>query len=221
VSIETWQDVDTYIVDKLAPPDEDLTAAQDAAKEGGLPAISVSAAQGKMLQVLVQLVGARRILEIGTLGGYSAIWMARALPADGKLISLEISPKHAEVAGASLERAGVADKVEIRVGAAIDSLPGLTGEGPFDLVFIDADKASNAPYFEWAMKLSHPGTMIIVDNVVRNGGVLEEGSDNPDIVGTRRLFDAVAAEPRFNSTAIQTVGAKGYDGFVIGVVDPA
>ena len=221
MSIETWQDVDTYIVDKLAPPDEDLTAAQDAAKEGGLPAISVSAAQGKMLQVLVQLVGARRILEIGTLGGYSAIWMARALPADGKLISLEISPKHAEVAGASLERAGVADKVEIRVGAAIDSLPGLTGEGPFDLVFIDADKASNAPYFEWAMKLSHPGTMIIVDNVVRNGGVLEEGSDNPDIVGTRRLFDAVAAEPRFNSTAIQTVGAKGYDGFVIGVVDPA
>jgi predicted O-methyltransferase YrrM len=221
VSIETWQDVDTYIVDKLAPPDEDLSAAQDAAKEGGLPAISVSAAQGKMLQVLVQLVGAKRILEIGTLGGYSAIWMARALPADGKLISLEISPKHAEVAHASLERAGVADKVEIRVGAAIDSLPGLTGEDPFDLVFIDADKASNAPYFEWAMKLSHPGTMIIVDNVVRNGGVLEEGSDNPDIVGTRRLFDAVAAEPRFNSTAIQTVGAKGYDGFVIGVVDPA
>jgi predicted O-methyltransferase YrrM len=222
VSLEQWTDVDRYIGEKLVASDEALDGAQHAAKEGGLPPISVSAAQGKLLQVLVQLQQAKKVLEIGTLGGYSSIWMARALPDDGRLITLEIDPKHAEVARASLARAGVADKVEIRLGAAIDTLPKLAAEGvgPFDLIFIDADKASNADYFTWAVKLSRKGTMIIVDNVVRNGAVLDPETDNPDIVGTRRLFDTVAAEGRVNATAIQTVGAKGYDGFVIGVVDP-
>jgi predicted O-methyltransferase YrrM len=222
VSLEQWTEVDRYIGEKLVASDEALDGAQHAAKEGGLPPISVSAAQGKLLQILVQLQQAKKVLEIGTLGGYSSIWMARALPADGRLITLEIDPKHAEVARASLVRAGVADKVEIRLGAAIDTLPKLAAEGagPFDLVFIDADKASNADYFTWAVKLSRKGTMIIVDNVVRNGAVLDAETDNPDIVGTRRLFDTVAGEGRVNATAIQTVGAKGYDGFVIGVVDP-
>jgi predicted O-methyltransferase YrrM len=222
VSLEQWTDVDRYFSEKLVASDEALDGAQRAAKEAGLPPISVSAAQGKLLQVLVQLHNAKKVLEIGTLGGYSAIWMARALPEDGRLISLEIDPKHAEVAEASLARAGVGDKVEIRIGAAIDTLPKLAeeGVGPFDLVFIDADKASNADYFSWAVKLSRKGTMIIVDNVVRNGGVLDAESDNPDITGTRRMFDTVAAEGRVSATAIQTVGSKGYDGFVIGVVDP-
>jgi predicted O-methyltransferase YrrM len=222
VSLEQWTDVDRYFSEKLVASDEALDGAQRAAKEAGLPPISVSAAQGKLLQVLVQLHNAKKVLEIGTLGGYSAIWMARALPEDGRLISLEIDPKHAEVAEASLARAGVGHKVEIRIGAAIDTLPKLADEGvgPFDLVFIDADKASNADYFSWAVKLSRKGTMIIVDNVVRNGGVLDAASDNPDITGTRRMFDTVAAEGRVNATAIQTVGSKGYDGFVIGVVDP-
>jgi predicted O-methyltransferase YrrM len=222
VSLEQWTEVDRYIGEKLVASDEALDGAQHAAKEGGLPPISVSAAQGKLLQILVQLQQAKKVLEIGTLGGYSSIWMARALPADGRLITLEIDPKHAEVAQASLVSAGVADKVEIRLGAAIDTLPKLEAEGagPFDLVFIDADKASNADYFTWAVKLSRKGTMIIVDNVVRNGAVLDSETDNADIVGTRRLFDTAAAEGRVNATAIQTVGAKGYDGFVIGVVDP-
>ena len=222
MSLEQWTDVDRYFSEKLVASDEALDGAQRAAKEAGLPPISVSAAQGKLLQVLVQLHNAKKVLEIGTLGGYSAIWMARALPEDGRLISLEIDPKHAEVAEASLARAGVGDKVEIRIGAAIDTLPKLAeeGVGPFDLVFIDADKASNADYFSWAVKLSRKGTMIIVDNVVRNGGVLDAASDNPDITGTRRMFDTVAAEGRVSATAIQTVGSKGYDGFVIGVVDP-
>jgi len=222
VSLDQWSDVDRYLCEKLVASDDALDGAQHAAKEAGLPAISVSAAQGKLLQVLAQLHGAKRILEIGTLGGYSTIWMARALPTDGRLVSLEIDPKHAEVAAASLQRAGVADKVEIRLGPAIDTLPKLAeeGAGPFDLVFIDADKASNAEYFDWAVKLSRRGTMIIVDNVVRNGGVLEAASEDPDLVGTRRLFDAMASESRVNATAIQTVGAKGYDGFAIGVVDP-
>jgi predicted O-methyltransferase YrrM len=222
VTLEQWTDVDRYICEKLVPSDEALDGAQRAAAEAGLPPISVSAAQGKLLQILVQLHGAKTILEIGTLGGYSTIWMARALPEGGRLISLEIDPKHAEVATASLAKAGVGDKVEVRLGAAIDTLPVLAteGVGPFDLVFIDADKASNADYFAWALKLSRKGTMIIVDNVVRNGAVLDEQSDSADIVGTRRLFDALAAESRVNATAIQTVGTKGYDGFVIGVVDP-
>ena len=222
MSLEQWTEVDRYIGEKLVASDEALDGAQHAAKEGGLPPISVSAAQGKLLQILVQLQQAKKGLEIGTLGGYSSIWMARALPADGRLITLEIDPKHAEVAQASLVSAGVADKVEIRLGAAIDTLPKLAAEGagPFDLVFIDADKASNADYFTWAVKLSRKGTMIIVDNVVRNGAVLDTETDNPDIVGTRRLFDTVTAEGRVNATAIQTVGAKGYDGFVIGIVDP-
>jgi predicted O-methyltransferase YrrM len=222
VSLEQWTDVDRYICEQLVASDEALDGAQQAAKEAGLPPISVSAAQGKLLQVLVQLQRAKTVLEIGTLGGYSTIWMARALPAGGRLISLEIDPKHAEVATASLEAAGVGDKVEVRLGAAIDTLPALAAEGvgPFDLVFIDADKASNADYLAWALKLSRQGTMIIVDNVVRNGAVLDGETDNADIVGTRRLFDALAAEGRLNATAIQTVGAKGYDGFVIAVVDP-
>jgi predicted O-methyltransferase YrrM len=222
VSLEQWTEVDRYISDHLAPGDEGLDGAQRAAKEAGLPPISVSAAQGKLLQILVQLQHAKTVLEIGTLGGYSTIWMARALPEGGRLISLEIDPKHAEVATASLEKAGLADKVEVRVGAAIDTLPTLAAEGvgPFDLVFIDADKASNADYLAWALKLSRQGTMIIVDNVVRNGAVLDAETENADIVGTRRLFEALAAEGRLNATAIQTVGVKGYDGFMIAVVDP-
>jgi len=212
---ERWQAVDDYIAEKLFGDDDVLAAtlANNAAQ--GLPPIDVSPAQGKMLFLFAQIAGARRILEIGTLGGYSTIWLARALPADGELVTLELEPHHAEVARANLQQAGVSDKVDIRVGPASDSLAAITGEAPFDFVFIDADKQNNAHYVAEAIRLGRPGTTIIVDNVVREGGVLEADSDDERIVGTRALFDMLSAESRLDATAVQTVGVKKWDGFVV------
>jgi predicted O-methyltransferase YrrM len=213
-----WADVDHYLTDRLVPADPALEAALDASAAAGLPDIAVAPNQGKLLYLLARLRGARRILEIGTLGGYSTIWLARALPPDGRLISLEYDPRHAEVARANIAGAGLADRVEVRVGAALDTLPGLGGEGPFDVVFIDADKVNNAEYFRWALELSTVGSLIIVDNVVRGGQVLDGSTDDPAVLGTRRLFDALATEPRVTATAIQTVGTKSYDGFAFALV---
>lgn len=212
---ERWQAVDDYIAAKLLGDDDVLatTLANNAAQ--GLPPIDVSAAQGKMLCLLAQIAGAKRILEIGTLGGYSTIWLARALPEDGRLVTLELDPHHASVARVNLERAQLSAKIDIRVGPAVDSLAAMTGHAPFDLVFIDADKQSNAHYVREAIRLGHAGTTIVVDNVVREGGVLEVDSDDERIVGTRALFDMLSAEPRLDATAVQTVGAKKWDGFVL------
>ena len=211
-----WSAVDAYFNGRLSPDDPVLDAALDASDAAGLPQIAVAANQGKLLMLLAQTVGARRILEVGTLGGYSAIWLARALPADGRLISLELDPKHAAVATANLARAGFADRAEVRVGPAIAALPRLEQEkaGPFDLVFIDADKPSNADYFAWALKLTRPGSLIVVDNVVRRGAVTDAGGD-ANVQGVRRLADLISEEPRVDATALQTVGDKGYDGFLI------
>ena len=213
VNPETWTAVDDYFVSQLVSQDDALTGALKASEESGLPAIAVSPTQGKLLNLLVKIHGAKNILEIGTLGGYSTIWMAQALPDDGKLISLEFEPKHAEVARANLERAGLSNKVEVRVGAALDLLPGV--EGPFDLIFIDADKQNNPGYFEWALKLSKPGSLILIDNVVRGGAVLDAESDSADVQGVRKVLAMVGSEPRVSATAIQTVGSKGYDGIAI------
>ncbi|HEY7049349.1 MAG TPA: O-methyltransferase [Jatrophihabitantaceae bacterium] len=213
---DVWTAVDHYFDAALAPNDAALDAALKASAAGGLPAIQVSAAQGKHLQLLARSVGARRILEVGTLGGYSTIWLARALPDDGQLISLEVDPRHAEVATANLANAGLADRTEVRVGPAIETLPQL--DGPFDFAFIDADKASNADYFAHAVRLSRPGTLIVVDNVVRGGRVVDPDGD-ASVQGVRRLVDAVAAEPRVSATVIQTVGTKGYDGYLLAVVN--
>lgn len=212
---EGWQAVDNYIADKLLGADDALAAtlANNAAHD--LPPIDVSAAQGKMLFLLAQIAGAKNILEIGTLGGYSTIWLARALPEDGRLVTLELEPHHAAVAQANLERAEVATKVDIRVGPARDSLAAMQNDEPFDFVFIDADKQNNAHYVQEAIRLGRAGTTIVVDNVVREGGVLEADSDDEKIIGTRALFDMLAAEPRLDATAVQTVGAKKWDGFVL------
>ena len=221
-----WADVDRYINGLLAPPDPALTAALEASAAAGLPDIQVTPTQGKLLHLFARMIGAKRILEVGTLGGYSTIWMARALPPDGKLITLEIDAKHAEVARANLARAGLADRVDVRLGPALESLPKLAlasraqggAGGAFDLVFIDADKPSNPEYFAWALKLSRRGSVIIVDNVIRDGGVVNASSSDPNILGVRRLNDLIAREPRVSATEIQTVGSKGYDGFAIAVV---
>ena len=212
---ERWQAVDDYIAAKLLGDDDVLatTLANNAAH--GLPPIDVSAAQGKMLSLLAQIAGANHILEIGTLGGYSTIWLARALPESGRLVTLELEPRHAAVARANLERADMAAKVDIRIGPAAESLAVMDGEPPFDFVFIDADKQNNAHYVREAIRLGRPGTTIVVDNVVREGGVLELDSDDERIVGTRALFDMLSAEPRLDATAVQTVGAKKWDGFVL------
>ncbi|MGN7928567.1 O-methyltransferase [Sphingopyxis sp. 22461] len=212
---ERWQAVDNYIAAKLLGADDALATTLANNAEQGLPPIDVSAAQGKMLFLLAQMAGAKRILEIGTLGGYSTIWLARALPDGGELVTLELEDHHAKVAHQNLERAGVSDKVDIRVGPAAGSLAAMTGEEPFDFVFIDADKQSNALYVAEAIRLGRSGAMIIVDNVVREGGVLEADSDDERIIGTRALFDMLAADPRLDATAIQTVGAKKWDGFVL------
>jgi predicted O-methyltransferase YrrM len=198
-----------------------LTLALSDSAAAGLPPINVAPNQGKLLHLWARMVGARSILEIGTLGGYSTIWLARALPAGGRLVTLEAEPRHAEVAAANLDRAGVGDVVDIVVGPALDTLPVLAseGRGPFDLTFIDADKQHNADYFDWALQLARPGGVIVVDNVVRGGSVVDAGSDDPAVAGTRRLFDLVAAEPRVTATAVQTVGAKGHDGFLLAFVD--
>lgn len=217
-----WDDVDDYFTAHLASDDEAPAAALRASEEAGLPQIAVSAPQGKLLQLFAQIQGARNILEIGTLGGYSTIWLARALPADGRLISLEYSPRHAEVATRNIARAGLDELVEIRVGPALESLPRLADEdpAPFDLVFVDADKNNNPHYLEWALKLTRPGSLIIVDNVVRGGRVADPGSTAPDVTGTRTAIELIGSHPRLSGTAIQTVGSKGYDGFALARVLP-
>ena len=215
-----WGAVDAYIEKKLLPDAPALDKALAANRAAGLPGIDVSPAQGKFLHVLARAAGARRILEIGTLGGYSTLWLARALPEGGTVVTLEFSPDHAAVARRNLAAAGVADKVELRVGAALDLLPALRAEGQqFDLVFIDADKENNAPYLEWALELSRVGATIIVDNVVRKGAILDPADHRPEVEGIRRFFDYASRERRWTATALQTVGAKGWDGFAIGVVE--
>jgi predicted O-methyltransferase YrrM len=217
---EQWTAVDRYLTDLFVPPDPALDAALQASAAAGLPAINVSPNQGKLLLLLALAQGARAILEIGTLGGYSTIWLARALPAGGRLVTLEADPKHAEVARANLDRAGLGGVVELRLGPALETLPQLAagGRGPFDLVFIDADKPSYPEYFAWALKLSRRGSLILADNVVRKGAVVDAASDDPRVQGVRRFHELLAAEPRVSATAIQTVGSKGYDGFAIALV---
>lgn len=217
---EQWTAVDRYITDLLVPPDPALSSALQANATAGLPPHDVSPNQGKLLLLLARLQGARTILEIGTLGGYSTIWLARALPADGRLITLEADPKHASVARANIAAAGLADVVELRLGRALDTLSQLAAEGcsPFDLIFIDADKPSNPDYFAWALKLSRPGSLIIGDNVVRDGAVVDAASGDPRVQGVRRFYELLASSPRVSATAIQTVGSKGYDGFAIALV---
>jgi len=214
---EVWTAVDDYLGGLLAPADPALEHALRTSAEASLPPINVSATQGKLLQILARSIGARNILEIGTLGAYSTIWMARALPEDGRLITCEYSPKHAEVARANIARAGLSHLVEIRVGPALETLPLLAAEkrGPFDFIFVDADKKNNPGYFEWALKLSRPGSVILVDNVVRDGAIADLKNTDPDLEGTRRMHEMIAAEARVTATAIQTVGAKGYDGFTL------
>ena len=216
----SWSEVDSYFASTLIGPDPALDEALAANSTAGLPSIDVSAPQGKLIHLLARMSGARKALEIGTLGGYSTIWLARALPDDGRLITLEMSARHADVARRNIAHAGLADKVEIRTGAALETLPKLEAEGlgPFDFVFIDADKTNNAAYLEWALRLSRPGTTIIVDNVVREGQVVDAASSSADVVGVRRMFDLMANEPRLSATAIQTVGSKGWDGFALAVV---
>ena len=224
MSEAAWSDVDAYIGDNLlADADPIFEQVLRANAAGGLPAIDVSPAQGKFLNLLVKISGASKILEIGTLGGYSTIWMAKALPAGGRLISLEFAEKHAAVAKDNLARAGLLDKTEVRVGAALDSLPKVEsdGLGPFDLVFIDADKPNNPHYLDWAIRLSRPGTVIILDNVVRDGHVVEAKSQDRNVRGARAAFELLKTHPRVDSTALQTVGLKGWDGFILGLVTAA
>jgi predicted O-methyltransferase YrrM len=217
---ETWTAVDGYLSELLLPADSALDAALRASEAADLPAISVTPPQGKLLQMLAVLCGARMILEIGTLGGYSAIWMARALPPGGRLITLEFEEKHAAVALGNIARAGLAESVDLRVGRALDLLPVIAAEEhpPFDLTFVDADKVNTPEYFKWALQLSRPGSLIVVDNVIRKGAIVDAASDDVSVQGMRRFFDVLAAEPRVSATALQTVGAKGYDGFAIALV---
>lgn len=218
---DAWASVDAYFTERMIRPDAGLEAALRASDAAGLPAINISPAHGKLLNLLARLMGARRILEVGTLGGYSTIWLARALPPDGRLITLELDAHHAAVAGANLRAAGVADQVEVRVGRAVELLSALVNDRPepFDLVFIDADKPSNLEYLTWALTLTRPGSLIVVDNVVRNGEVANPASADASVRGVRRMMDAIARDPvirdRVDATAIQTVGIKGYDGLAI------
>ncbi|MDE2142175.1 MAG: O-methyltransferase [Elusimicrobia bacterium] len=217
---QLFSDVDQYITDRLAPRDEDLEAAQKAAADAGLPAISVSAAQGKMLSLYATMIGAKRILEIGTLGGYSTLWLGWALPLGGHITTLEADPKHAEVAQANIARAGLEKSVDVRVGKALETLPRLYDEDvpPFDMFFIDANKDMIPEYFQWALKLGRKGSLIVVDNVVRGGKILDAASEDPNVKGVRRFYDMLTKEPRVSATVIQTVGAKGYDGFALAVI---
>jgi predicted O-methyltransferase YrrM len=222
---EGWTAVDRYITDHLVPEDPALEAAQQATADAGMPPIAVTPNLGKLLGLLAQVRGARTILELGTLGGYSTLWLARALPPGGRLVTLEAEAAYAELARENIARAGLAKAVELRVGPALETLPELVAEGagPFDLIFIDADKKNNPGYFDWALQLSRPGTLIVVDNVVRGGAILDPDADDPTvgnegIRGVRRFFERLAAEPRVSATAIQTVGSKGYDGFALAVV---
>lgn len=210
---EQWTAVDDYFAGHLIAPDPALDAALQSSVDAGLPNIQVAPNQGKLLHLLAQSIGAQRILEIGTLGGYSTIWLACALPPAGRLITLEYNPLHVEVARKNIERAGLSHLVEIRTGKAIDTLPQLTG--PFDLIFIDADKSNMPEYFTWSLKLSRPGTLIVADNVVRKGAVIEERSADESVQGVRRLVEVISKEKRVSATALQTVGSKGYDGFIL------
>ena len=216
---DVWDRVDEYVTERLIGVDPALDAALADSAAAGLPAIQVSAPQGKLLTLLARLVGARRILEVGTLGGYSTIWLARGLAPGGHLDTLEIDPRHADVARGNLQRAGLADAVTVHLGPAIDTLPTLTG--PYDLVFIDADKRGNPDYVRAALGLARPGSVIVVDNVVRGGRVADAGDTSADVVGTRATYDLLASEPRLDATALQTVGGKGYDGLAIAVVSGA
>jgi predicted O-methyltransferase YrrM len=217
-SEETWSAVDDYLVNLLLPPDSALEATLKACSDADLPNIQVSPTQGKFLHLLAKIRGAKNILEIGTLGGYSTIWLARALPADGKLITLEYAPKHADCAKTNIKRAGLEKCVEVIVGPAIESLPKIESRGPFDLIFIDADKPSTPDYFKWALKLSKPGSVIVVDNVIRKGAVADPRTNDENVRGIRRFNDLLEKETRVDATALQTVGSKGYDGFAIAVV---
>ena len=219
---QTWTAVDGYIDSQLVASDLALDFARQTSEAAGLPQIAVTPSQGKLLHLLARSVGAVNILEIGTLGAYSTIWLARALPDGGRLVTLEADPTHAEVARSNIANAELADRVELREGAALETLPELAAEGlaAFDFIFIDADKENNANYFEWALKLSRPGSMIFIDNVIREGAVADEASDDPMVLGVRRLNEALTKEPRVVATTIQTVGAKGYDGFTLALVLP-
>lgn len=221
MSIKTWASVDDYIVDALFEADPALDAVLAANNDQGLPAIDVSPAQGKLLSLLARMQGANKVLEIGTLGGYSTIWIARALPMDGKVVTLELDTHHASVARSNFERAGVSDRVELRVGPALQSLAALGAEnaGPFDFIFIDADKPNNPHYLSWAMRLSRPGTVIVCDNVIRDGAVVNEDGGDANVEGARAAFSFIGSNKRLEGTAIQAVGAKGYDGFAIAIVD--
>ncbi|MGG4490939.1 O-methyltransferase [Metabacillus idriensis] len=213
-----WKKADDYFASKLHSTDPDMSYILKANEEAGLPEIDVAPNQGKQLYLLAKMKGAKRILEIGTLGGYSSIWLARALPEDGKLITLEYEEKHASVAIENMKKAGLDHKIEIMVGAALKTLPALQDQEPFDFIFIDADKVNYPGYFEWAMKLSKPGTVVLGDNVVRGGKVIDENSLDENVNGVRSLMELLSKEPRIEAAAIQTVGSKGYDGFVLGIV---
>jgi predicted O-methyltransferase YrrM len=215
-----WTAVDDYITGKLIPADSALTAALETNAAAGLPPHDVSPAQGKLLNLFARMTGARHILEIGTLGGYSTIWLARELPSDGRIVTLEYDPHHAATAQQNIQRAGLTHLVDLRIGPALDTLATLAAEGtpPFDLIFIDADKPNNPAYLDWALRLSRPGTVIIGDNVVRDGAVTDAANPDPRVQGVRSFFDRMSTDPRLDATAIQTVGSKGWDGFAIALV---
>ena len=215
-----WKQVDQYFADALIAPGDGFSAALEANHQANLPPIDVTALQGKFLELLVRATGARRILEIGTLGGYSTLWLARALPDDGLVLTLELEPRHAEIAKKNIDAAGLADRIELRVGPAAETLAALVKENaaPFDFIFIDADKAGYPEYLRWSMKLSHPGSLIVADNVVRDGEVIDPENPDANIQGVRRFTELIAAEPKLATTVLQTVGSKGYDGFAIAVV---
>ena len=215
---DQWTAVDEFVTDLVVHPEQALDSALTASAEAGMPPIAVSAPQGKLLAILARMIGAEKILEIGTLGAYSTIWLARALPAGGRLISLEVDPKHADVARKNLAGAGLDRVAEVRLGPALDTLPALGPEGPFDLTFIDADKANIPAYFDWAVRLSRPGSVVVVDNVVRNGALIDAATTDENVKGVRRLHEALASDRRVTATTIQTVGSKGYDGFTIALV---
>ncbi len=218
---QLWTDVDGYVEEHVVAEDEALRAAARASADAGLPPIALTPAQGKLLHLLARMQGARSILELGTLGGYSTIWLARALPPDGRLVTLELNPRYAEVAAANIQQAGVSSLITIDIGPARESLRALVDQdaGPFDLVFIDADKQSTPEYFELALQLTRPGSAIVTDNVVRDGALADAGSEDPGVRGMRRFHELLAAEHRVSATTIQTVGAKGYDGFTLALVE--
>jgi len=217
---QLWSNVDDWFSDTLLVADPALASTLAASAAAGLPAIHVAPNQGKLLHLFARMIGAKRVLEVGTLGGYSTIWLAQAVPADGHVVTLEADPKHASIARANFAAAGLAKRIELLEGPALETLPKLAASDPklFDLVFIDADKPSNPEYFAWALELTHRGSVIIVDNVVRDGAVIDATSTDPSVQGVRRLMARVAAEPRVSATALQTVGAKGYDGFLLATV---